>query len=376
MSSASTTLTPEQATFVREFLVDLNGTEAAVRMGIDRGGAKAAASKLLNEAGVLPAIGDQLARKATRTVSTPQLVREILARKVPARRGAVRLVQAVAARRGIAISRLRKPAAGDGAAREPLLHVHHKGHCFYCRGDGPITSHLLQGKEWDPHFKRILRRVGGSLKSGTIVEVGANIGASFIPECRDYPHLQFVMIEPLPPFFELLEKNARSFGASNAQLRNVAASNGTASELVLIYDSASGGVAAASSFLGHQSVALVPSRSLDEMFPTERIALLKADVDGYECDVFNGGRELIKRSRPHVLFEFNPLATEVRGIAPLELPRMLAAMGVGHFDVYRDDGSLIETTREVDRIWDIFTSLQDPLGHIDVHAYPADQSDA
>lgn len=373
----SSSLTSEQEAFVREFLVDLNSTEAAVRIGIDRSAAKGATSKLLRDPGVLASIGDRLVKKSTQTVSATRLLRDVLQRKLPARMGAARLLQLIAARRGIAISRLpnsgRKPGADTGNGQ--MLHVHHKGNCFYCRADGPIARHLLRGEEWDSHFKKILHEVSAGSGSGLVVEVGANIGASFVPECRELPHMTFVLIEPLPSFFELLEKNARSFGVTNAELRNVAVSNGTANEVVLIHDTNSAGVAAAGSIVGQHGVAVAPSQSLDEMFPTERVTLLKVDVDGYEGDVFEGGQALIGRSRPHVLFEFFPRAMEVRGIEPMQLPRILERLGVDRFDVYRKDGMLVEAAVDASRVWTLFEAMHDALGYVDVHAYPRSWAD-
>lgn len=365
-------LTPEQEAFVREFLVDLNTTEAAVRSGVDRSQARQASSILLKEPSVIASIGDRLVKKSLRAVSAPRLLRDVLQRKLPARIGAARMLQLFAARRGIAVMRLQTPASSRGAGNNPgqTMHVYHKGNCFYCRADGPITRHLLRGGEWDLHFKNILRKVSAVPRSRLVVEVGANIGATFVPVCREFPHMKFVLIEPVRAFFELLEKNATSFGATNAELRNVAVSNGTANEVVLIHDTNTGGVVAAGSIVGQHGVAVVASESLDEMFPTEHVTLLKVDVDGYEGDVFDGGKAMIERCRPHVLFEFYPRALEFRGVSPMHLPRMLERLGVDRFDVYGKDGALIDRAVGAERIWTVFEALRNSLGYLDIHAYP------
>ena len=68
-------LTPQQAQFVKEYLVDLNGTKAAIRSGYSEVAAKQQASRLLSNANVWDSIqegrkkrGDRVDLKADRVV--------------------------------------------------------------------------------------------------------------------------------------------------------------------------------------------------------------------------------------------------------------------------------------------------------------------
>lgn len=55
---------------------------------------------------------------------------------------------------------------------------------------------------------------------------------------------------------------------------------------------------------------------LDDVVPDGHLStLVKIDVEGGEYGVLKGGRELIRRSRPHVVFEFGAAAKEY-GIGP------------------------------------------------------------
>lgn len=365
-------LTHEQRDFVREYLINLNGTEAAVRTGYQRDGARKAASDLLRVPVVTDAITDALVKRATRQLSLSQILKDMATRAVPFRRGAAKVGQVIAARNGYAITRIGRPGdpGSTGATRpsDDVFRVFHHGRCFYCPPDSPVSQHILRGHDWDPHLKSVLRQSCAKRKKGVVVEVGANVGATFLSECSSFPEFQFMLIEPLPVFFEILKSNVESFGASNVTLHNVAISDGQSSDILIIYDDVSGGVAAAGSFLGYQQTAVVPSISLDELLPTENITLLKADVDGYELDVFRGGRELLRRSKPDVLFEFNPLAIEVRGVSPLELPKFLLELGIGVFNLYSRDGAFIESTTDPQRVWDVFLMLRSPIDYLDVHA--------
>lgn len=375
MQATNKKLTSEQKAFVREFLIDLNGTEAVIRSGIYAEEARTASSQLLRMPEVAASITEDLVRRAQRTASPTRMLKNMIAGDVSVRRGLAYIAQVMAARAGFAVQRL--PPVKRGAAKSApknrparTFHAHLKGKCFYCRGDGPIAQRILRRGEWHSHLKAILHRICAKRQEGTIVEIGANIGPTFLPECAALPQFKFVLIEPLPTFFELLKKNVASLEATNVVLYNVDVSDARVGDIVIIYDDVSGGVAAASSFLGHQNVTIVRSVCLDEMFPDETVALVKADVDGYELDVFRGGPDLIRRSEPDIVFEFNPLAIEVRGPSPLDLPRFLANAGIDTFDLYTEDGSVIETTTDPARIYEVFRARRKPLGYLDVHAYP------
>ena len=60
-------MTPRQAQFVREYLIDLNGTQAAIRAGYSAKTATSAAERLLRNVDVLRAVQEAGAARAERT---------------------------------------------------------------------------------------------------------------------------------------------------------------------------------------------------------------------------------------------------------------------------------------------------------------------
>jgi FkbM family methyltransferase len=49
----------------------------------------------------------------------------------------------------------------------------------------------------------------------------------------------------------------------------------------------------------------VPVRRLDDLLPTDaRVRLIKADIEGGEYNAFQGAREVLRRCRPFIVFEF------------------------------------------------------------------------
>lgn len=72
-------LTPKQAAFVREYLVDLNGTQAAIRAGYSPRTANEQAARLLAKASVKKAVNEAKRRRAERVeVKQDEVLRELL----------------------------------------------------------------------------------------------------------------------------------------------------------------------------------------------------------------------------------------------------------------------------------------------------------
>lgn len=71
---AARKLTPKQAEFVRQYLVDLNATQAAIRAGYSERNASKIASELLDKTGVREAIAAAQSRREQRTEITQDKV--------------------------------------------------------------------------------------------------------------------------------------------------------------------------------------------------------------------------------------------------------------------------------------------------------------
>lgn len=71
-------LTPKQATFVREYLIDLNGTQAAVRAGYSPRTANEQAARLLAHASVKATVQAAMAKRSERTeITADRVLREL-----------------------------------------------------------------------------------------------------------------------------------------------------------------------------------------------------------------------------------------------------------------------------------------------------------
>jgi hypothetical protein len=76
----------------------------------------------------------------------------------------------------------------------------------------------------------------------------------------------------------------------------------------------------------------VPVETLRDVWERERlgvrpVALLKIDVEGFECLVLRGAGDLLKRCR-HVLLEYSPEGLQLAGLPPEALIEPLRAAGL------------------------------------------------
>ncbi len=191
----------------------------------------------------------------------------------------------------------------------------------------------LSSQLWiDPHERddalELFRRY---LKSGDhVVDVGANIGDTVLAAAVQVgPSGKVVGIEPHPRTFGFLKENVALNHVRNVQLINVAvgANPGTAKfsdDRCDDMNRIDGGSLQ------------VPVARLDDLVQDDRpVALLKVDVEGYEKFVFEGARELLKRTRC-VLFEVSSLHFARFGYTTQDVLTLLERTG---FNVFRLSGA-------------------------------------
>lgn len=78
----------------------------------------------------------------------------------------------------------------------------------------------------------------------------------------------------------------------------------------------------------------VRTARLDTLFPAlDRLAFIKADLEGGEFDAFRGGAALIERTRPAIGFEFGRRAYGAYGVEPGTVFDWFAARGYVLFDI-------------------------------------------
>lgn len=249
---------------------------------------------------------------------------------------------------GIEVRRLAPPPALPATRR--IASAYYRGRRFQCFLDDYLGSCILLGQGWDNELAEVLDAVVGRAPSGSIIEVGANIGASLVPLASAYPGLEFHCVEPVPEFFELLTANASTFDdIGNVRLYNCALGASNNEELRLRVHVGTAG--AVSEYDTHQLVrdVSVPTRCADDMFGHLRVLLMKVDVDGFEIDVLRGAERLLTSQRPILFLEFSTRIMRRRGVNPEAVTSLISRCGYDHVSIF-ENGRLTEQTRDIDRL--------------------------
>jgi FkbM family methyltransferase len=176
---------------------------------------------------------------------------------------------------------------GDQSWRA-MLDVHEYTQCaYYC---GHLNESLL----------RLLQKGGG-----VFIDVGANVGVYSIAASRFFKSV--IAFEPDPRSLPQLQRNVSMSSADNVRVVPLALSD-RKSEAQLYFDpSNKGGSSLVSCAAGDAAVSVgaeISTIPLDDFLEgerTDRIALVKIDVEGHEAGVLRGAQRMLYRDAP-VLF--------------------------------------------------------------------------
>jgi FkbM family methyltransferase len=168
----------------------------------------------------------------------------------------------------------------------------------------------------------------------TVVDVGANQGIFTLLFARLVGRDGRVLaLEPEPTLFASLDANCRVNGADHVIRRQIAAGD-SRGQGVLHCSRFNRGDNRLSDSLDGPSVAvdIVP---LDELLPTERVHLIKIDVQGHELQVARGMVRILERvPEIKVFFEYWPAGLGYAGSVPAELPDFFLSRGLSLFELH------------------------------------------
>lgn len=233
--------------------------------------------------------------------------------------------------------------------------------------DFAIGPHLSRPGGYEPE---VLGALEHALEGGdTFVDVGASFGYFSTRLGRLVgPGGSVIAFEPGPQNQSLLLFNLAANGVTSADVRQLA----LGAEPGLFAYSRSGANGVVSRFGGDAKELanhdLVRVSTLDRELGDGRVDALKVDAEGAEGVVLRGGRGVLARSRPTVVFEFSPPALEaVSQMTGREVLELLEELGylIGVVDgppERRRASSVSEILERYER---------SPEGHINLVAWPA-----
>ncbi|MBL9147513.1 MAG: FkbM family methyltransferase [Phycisphaerae bacterium] len=140
-----------------------------------------------------------------------------------------------------------------------------------------------------------------------MLDIGANAGFHALTAACFYRRV--VAFEPTPATADRLARSVALSGFGNVELERCALSNANGTATFAIDPTHCG-----TNRIGTGAQTLsVPMRRLDDLVAERgasfgRVSLAKIDVEGHECEVLEGARELVARDRPTLFVEFNTAA--------------------------------------------------------------------
>lgn len=142
-----------------------------------------------------------------------------------------------------------------------------------------------------------------------VLDVGANIGLTACAFSTLCPDGRIACVEPVPRTFRYLQRNAgnlknvslfqHALGSAPGEIRMQGNPDFLAGSFIADAYNIPGE--------GH-FVESVPVKTLDSAFSSfgfDRLDFMKVDVEGFELEVFEGGREILNEFKPNVFLEMN-----------------------------------------------------------------------
>jgi FkbM family methyltransferase len=184
----------------------------------------------------------------------------------------------------------------------------------------------------------------------TVVDVGANIGYyTLVFADLTGPSGKVIAFEPDPDLYAAAAENVRRNGKDGTVRLHNCALGAQAGELHLLRGHInSGDNRLRRADPGSARAVAVRVMRLDDVLGPEKVDWIKIDVQGWECDVFEGMGQTLARNLAtlKVCFEFWPHGIRQAGRDPQEAVAILRRAG---YSIYRRESENPVTDEEIDR---------------------------
>lgn len=149
-------------------------------------------------------------------------------------------------------------------------------------------------------------------ESGTVLDVGANIGIMSVPLAKRFPQVQVVAIEPIDFNVKTFKKIVEHYHLSNITLieKAVGDNNGTIRMTVPLENNVvMQGLSHVSKNPNsneqgvHFNLPIIKIDDIDQVKTATRVTGIKMDVENYEHEALKGSIETIKKHRPLIYIE-------------------------------------------------------------------------
>lgn len=178
---------------------------------------------------------------------------------------------------------------------------------FQCDRRSDIENKIIQRGLFDRTLIDLM--LDFAKPNSIIADVGANMGAYTVPLAKMAPFCSVHAFEPNPLMVERLRRNLALNQLSNVVIHEIGVSDAHGEETLYAVTEGNQG---ASSFIPYsirnEKTRPIPviMETLDHIFfeQNQPVSLIKIDVQGFELNVLKGALNILKQSKPCVIFEY------------------------------------------------------------------------
>lgn len=180
---------------------------------------------------------------------------------------------------------------------------------FYCDPKSKIEHDIINDKGYQPNITDLLF---DNFRDETVfLDVGANIGFFSIVAARQFPKLSVHAFEPNQSIYARLQRNIDlNRNLTNLEAFPFALSNfsGNTTLFMPSPNDSNQGLSSLGDAIEGVTKGMsqtTPVKQLDELYEnsTQKVSVIKIDVQGFEAEVLKGGETTIRRFRPVVVLE-------------------------------------------------------------------------
>jgi FkbM family methyltransferase len=190
--------------------------------------------------------------------------------------------------------------------------------------------------EYEPATTAVIR--AGLREGDTFIDVGANAGYfTLLAATLVGAAGRVIAFEPVPSVRIQLCCNIKLNDFLNCQVHGVAASNSDGECDIFVGPRDHMGVSSLRSLAGSSGSVKVELARLDRILAQEsNIRVVKIDVEGAECHVIEGMRDILARFRPHLVLEITDDYLSQMGRSSHDIQQQVAPLGYEIFAIEQE----------------------------------------
>lgn len=157
--------------------------------------------------------------------------------------------------------------------------------------------------------------IPADIKPGIVLDVGANVGRVSEAALRTYPQCRVICFEPVSGTFQALQKRMARYGDRAVCFNEALSDVNSRAEINLTNFNGANSIQAQPDFhkvlnphvyeIGKEVITLSRLDDVAARLPSQKIDIMKIDVEGHELKVLQGGRDFIQRNVDTVIIEIS-----------------------------------------------------------------------